>query len=356
MQGVLRNPAIQWVPPHLGTSGPNFGWESFAGRTTETRSATTSEHALFADLDTLSLNPRTLEFHSRLRAMLSVPGLRAMGQWSTPKLDSAKFEVGPLVNLRPTVTTMAIQLRPLVPVGTAHLETVNGAAFTLVPTKGQVPKIATNNAEATIPAVAPKAIAIPGPIPVLRSSSATLRTPKTWAIEAGKIAQMGPLKYSPVAIVVVPPPQFALLPAAMGDEQRYVAQAANGVWHLPRVRHTGYRALGPFPKLPLRLPDRYLHTVPSQVPEPFTAIPLNKVAMRQDLKGMPAYAGPRPVGIHPADYLAWPEPKGLKSTRTLPEQQALESDKPATVRRFGPGRAGLQSKNRSADGQTRSSA
>ena len=352
--GTPRNPVVQWVPPHLGHSGPTFGWESFAGKPAQSNSAA-SEGASFSELEQLRSAPHTVEIHAHLRAMLSVPGLRPMSGWSTPKVDNAKLEVGPLMNLRPTVATMAIQVRPLVPVGTAHLESVNGAS-TLAPSKGKAPAMDLIAPETVIPSVAiDKKIAVPVSVPALRAPKATLRAPKAAALDSGEIPQAGPVKYSPVAIVVVPPPQFALLPAALRDEQRYAAQVPNGVWHLPRVRHTGYRALGPFPKLPLRLPDRYLKTVPSEVPSPFTAVPLHRVALRQDLAGMPSYSGPRPVGVHPADYLAWPEPKGLKTTRTLPEQQDLPA-KPVKVRKFGPGRAGLQTKNRSADGQARNSA
>ncbi len=356
LRGTLRNPSVQWMPPHLGYSGPAFGWESIAGKPAPDHSATGLEQACFTHLDALPTSPRTWALHARLRAKLATFGLRALPRWSTPKLDAAKLEVGPLVNLRPTVASMPVQVRPLVPVGTARLESVPGAAFTLALSKGRAPAVLVHAAAAGSagPAVGDR-IAIPGPIPALRSAKAALRSPKTHGADTGKISHTGPLKYSPVALVVMPPPQFALLPAVIRDEQRYAAQVPNGVWHLPRVRHTGYRALGPFPKQPLRLPDRYLKTAAPEVPSPFTAIPLQPVVLRQDLAGMPVFTAPRPMGVHAADYLAWPEPKGLKTTRALPEQQDLPRTKPV-ARRFGPGRAGLQGRNRSADGQARGSA
>jgi hypothetical protein len=185
----------------------------------------------------------------------------------------------------------------------------------------------------------------------------TLRSPKASAFDNGKVSLTGPVKYSPVAIVVLPPPQFALRPAVLSDEQRYVAQVPNGVWRLPRVRHTGYRSLGPFPKLPLRLPDQYLRTVPSEVPPPFVEIPRTRVRARQDVAGLPSFLAPKAMRVHPADYFSWPEPKGVRISRALPERQELpKSDGPVTARKFGPGRAGLQSKNRSADGLARGSA
>jgi hypothetical protein len=167
-----------------------------------------------------------------------------------------------------------------------------------------------------------------------------------------------PIKYSPVGIVVLPPPQFEVLPAVMMEEQRYVAQAPNGVWGLPRIRHTGYRALGPFPKLPLRMPDGYLHMHGPQLPAPFQELRLGEWSeTRQDLSGILALEAPQATRIHPADYVSWPEPKGVKLTRMLPEREshnAHGNERP--IKRFGPGRAGLQARNRNADGQAKNRA
>jgi hypothetical protein len=68
---------------------------------------------------------------------------------------------------------------------------------------------------------------------------------------------------------------------------------------------------------------------------------------------MPRFAAPDAVRIHPADYLAWPQPKGLKLGKMLPERvKQAGAEEPAT-KRFGPGRAGLQGRGRNADGLAR---
>jgi hypothetical protein len=356
LRGTLRNPAIQWIAPHLGYYGPSFGWESIAPKTSASPDGAGLEPAYFADIDTLKLGPRVLEFHARVRAALTAPGPCALLGWSTPKIDTARLEVGPLVNLRPTVTAMAIQVRPLLPFRAAHLQSVHGAASTLAPSRGAGPVLQTNDAAPNI-SLAASRIGVPGPVPWLRCPTVTLRTAKATIAENITISHAGPVKYSPVAIVVVPTPQFALLPAVLADEQRYVAQTPNGVWRLPRVRHTGYRSLGPFPKLPLRMPDRYLRAVPSKVPPAFGEVPLHPIGVQQDLSGIPSFASPRASRVHPADYFAWPEPKGLKSTRMWPEREQLPApSEQAVARRFGPGRAGLQSRNKSADGLGRGTA
>ncbi len=353
-KGTLQNPAIhQWIAPHLGYNGPSFGWESSPVRTTEANTGSVAEPPHFPEVDV-----RIRDYRAHVNAGLEAPGRIVLLGWSTPKLDTTELEVGPLVNLRPTVTTMAIQVRPLLPFRAAHLESVTNAFSSLTPVPGSAPAMVLKRAMRSVPApVQVERLAIPGPAPMFPRSATTSRTPITSTAKSTTIAQAGPLKYSPVAIVVMPPPQFALLPAVLSDEQRCAAQTPNGVWRLPRVRHTGYRALGPFPKLPLRLPDRYLKTRASEVPPAFEEIPRQRVTVQQDPSLLPTFAAPVATHIHPADYFAWPAPKGLKLGRMLPERQDLsQSAGDARVRRFGPGRAGLQSRNRSADGLARSRA
>ncbi|MEO5925228.1 MAG: hypothetical protein ABIR70_15515 [Bryobacteraceae bacterium] len=348
-QGKLQNPAIQWTAPHLGYNGATFGWESATGRPAENHGETAAEPARGTEIDL-----RIQEFRAHVRAGLSAPGHVLLG-WSTLKLDRTKLEVGPLVNLRPTVTAMTIQVRPLLPFRTAHLESVDNSFSRLVAVPGPAPELTPKRAMRNVPApVQARRIGIPGPAPAFRRANTTSRTAVANTQAANRIAQMGPMKYSPVAIVVVPPPQFALLPAVLSDEQRYVAQTPNGVWRLPRVRHTGYRALGPFPKLPLRLPDRYLKTSSPEVPPAFEEIPRQRVAVVQNLSGMPSFAAPLATRVHPADYFTWPQPKGIKTSSLLQQvPDSPKSSEQARLRRFGPGRAGLQSGNRSADGLAR---
>ena len=193
---------------------------------------------------------------------------------------------------------------------------------------------------------------VPGFSAALRATVRLAKPPEEVPAERTEIRQVGPVKYSPVGIVVMPPPQFALRSAGMNDEQRYVAQVPNGVWRLPRVRHSGYRALGPFPKLPLRVPDGYLQASTPEMAPVVTRMRVGTSEARQDVSGIPQFGGPEATRIHPADYLAWPQPKALKLGKMLPERVA-GPEMEAPIKRFGPGRAGLQSRRRTADGLAR---
>ena len=367
LTGTVQNPAAQWFAPHFGYNGPSFGWESaptkawvdatsampFPGGST-----VAAESAHFAEVDSFSASPRIKDFRARVNAGLESRGERLREGWSTPRTDAVKFEVGPLVSLRPTLTALDIQVRPLLPYKPARLEPASSPTFQLSLRPGQPPAAALL-APAMDAAVAGPSIAQPlpirGPAPILGRYGSASPVALADTEMSGSIAQAGPLRYSPVALVVMPPSQFALLPPVLPDEQRYVAQVPNGVWRLPRVRQTGYRALGPFPKLPLRMPDRYLQTCAPVMHPALQEVPRTRVEKRQDVSGIPVWAKPVATRIHPADYWAWPEPKGMRSLRILPErkhQQAGGSlpEDATTTKRFGPGRAGLQGGNRNADG------
>jgi hypothetical protein len=71
---------------------------------------------------------------------------------------------------------------------------------------------------------------------------------------------------------------------------------------------------------------------------------------KQDRSGMPQLGGPVPERIHPADYLVWPQPKGLKLGKMYPERTSAPEASAPAIKRFGPGRAGLQPPRRKADG------
>jgi len=361
LPGTMQSPVARWFAPHFSYTGPSFGWDFSQPKAWLDRASVAGEPARFANVDAFGAVPRIKDFRARVNAALEAPGQRLRQGWSVPRTDAMKFEVGPLVTLRPTLTTLDVQMRPLLSCKQARLEPVIAPSYQLSLQSGQRPAAATPapamDASQRGPSISDR-LAIPGPAPAFgRYGSASPVALADHEI-SGVVRQTGPVRYSPVAIVVMPPSQFALAPAALADEQRYVAQSPNGVWRLPRVRHTGYRALGPFPKLPLRMPDRYLQASAPVIHPAFQEVPLSRVETLQDLSGLPVLAKPEATRIHPADYLAWPQPKGMNSARILPENeyQQLGRSVPgaiAAVRRFGPGRAGLQSKNRSADGHAK---
>ncbi len=99
------------------------------------------------------------------------------------------------------------------------------------------------------------------------------------------------------------------------------------------------------------MPDEYLRTSRPEMPPAMDEVRLCGVEVQQDLSGMPQFATPDAARIHPADYLVWPQPKGLKIGRMLPERIAPQDASAPPIKRFGPGRAGfLQDRGRNADG------
>ncbi len=309
-QTTVNGPSPTWSPAHLGFIGPVFGWESSPIQQIPLNGVTPQETTPVPSA------PSLLNFHVRVRTGITFAPPQILGNWAVLRTNTMEFESGPL---NPTLTATGIRWQPL-PFRVARID----ASARIAP-----------------------------PVAALRSVVRLVKPPEEAPARPAvrqPIAQSGPVKYSPVAIVVLPPPQFALLPAALTDEQRYVAQVPNGVWRLPRVRHTGYRALGPFPKLPLRMPDEYLRT-PAPVMAPATEdLRLPGAHTLQDLSGVPTFPAPDSVRIHPADYFVWPRPKGLKVGRMNPERITPVSQTPS-IKRFGPGRAEfLQDHGRNADG------
>jgi hypothetical protein len=197
------------------------------------------------------------------------------------------------------------------------------------------------------------------PIPVANKC----QTVPTIALSKGpaaSIPQVGPLHYSPVEIFVLPRPQFIFLPGVLSEEQRFVMQVPAGrTWQLPQVRQAGYRALGSFAKVPLHLPDRYLQVVQPRMHPPTQDMACGRIETQQDLTGLPFLATLTSKRLHPADYWAWPALLGINLVRSLAEYEyqhaggAVPEGSPK-ARRFGPGRAGLQIRNRSADGLAKS--
>jgi hypothetical protein len=361
-KGTVRGPAIQTIAPHLGYNGPNFGWEGSLIKpllTATEYSSAAAEPARFVNVEALGATPRLQELRARVSVGLEIPSRRVRQGWYVPRTDAAQFEVGPLVTLRPTVTALDVQVRPFTTFVTAHLEQVTGATRHRKPQAGENPAVSAMEASFRSPEiVSNRAISLPGPIPTFGRRGAVAPSPMVHSQITEKIAHLGPIKYSPVAIVVLPPPQFALLPAAMTEEQRYVAQVPNGVWRLPRVRHTGYRAVGPFPKLPIRFPDRYFKNETPVMHPAFEEIPRTRVTVHEDQAGLPTFAAPTATHIHPADYFVWPTPKAVKSARMHPERLDLPGGTGVrnSIKRFGPGRAGLQGRSKNADGQARGKA
>lgn len=305
VQSTPRTPAASWNGTQLSNGGASFGWESARVQSSYVTPLAQAD-AAFA--------------------------VRPPAEWKLQSQTSAGFAwSGPCLS-QPKTSPFAPEL------GTASDIAGRSTWLPSIPFQPGLrlrSRLAPPRRAAVRTTVRP--VDLPTSIPAVRT----------------EVRRAGPVKYSPVAIVVMPPPQFALLPAAMTDEQRYVAQVPNGVWRLPRVRHTGYRALGPFPKVPPRVPDQYILAVAPEMAPAAKTLRLGKVEASQDLSGIPQFAPPDAARIHPADYLVWPQPKPLKLAKMLPERSSQQDASSLPIKRFGPGRAGLQSRTRNADGLAR---
>ncbi len=162
----------------------------------------------------------------------------------------------------------------------------------------------------------------------------------------------------------MPFPQFAVRTGVLPEEDRYAAQAPIGDCAIPRLRHTGYRAFGPFPKMPRCVPDRSLSLCTPLFAPPVKQVPRHGISPSQDFTGLPEFPITGGYHLHPADYWAWPALKAPHNTRVAAEAAAESPIEGGNPRRFGPGRAGttprkpsgLQRHSQSADDLPRTGA
>jgi hypothetical protein len=301
--------------------------------------------------------PRFHDFRARVRTGLP-PGIpRGYEEWSQPRLDVSMIVTEPIAASRPALAEVHADMEQPYRFDGARFGTPGVNSTPIFARDSQVPQAIPMAAAAS--EIAPSglpAIARPGTALLSRTLVALRGT-----VDAGtfseKIQTAGPVRYSPVALVVVPPPQFAVLAGTPNVEERFAAQGPVNSRALPVVRNVGYRMMGPFPKLPPCMPERSFVMQAPEFAAPVKVVPRHAMDQRQDLAGLPQFPLSGGLHLHPADYWAWPAIKAPHTTRVSAEA-AVESPVPAStpVRRFGPGRAGLQTNLKTADGQPRTRA
>jgi hypothetical protein len=395
--GQVRTPAVPPTGARFGRTGASYGWEGAALRTSQAQplsSELPADATLAARLaaierlgvqpgfdasslvaaprpnpkpftsDLQSLDsagsvdprgqaPRLRDFRARVGVQLEILGRRGAEAWSEPRMDASTIEPSLDVTLRPSIASVGAEC-PLFRLDAPVLARSGGSISNPVIASGAVPEpLAAEEANwagypARWPKLAAPFAAVPVHVPV------TLE-PRTEAVQ-GKVLTAGPVRYSPVALVVIPLPEFRMIAPVPPPEQRFAAQATRNTPTLPRVRHTGYRSFGPFPKLPAKMPGLPFEMRVPLFQAPMFDVPYEWRSIADDRTGLPQFPAATEVRLHPAHYWAWPSPKAPRATRALPEwfqelQASQSAPESAPVRRFGPGTApGLQGLGRNADG------
>ncbi len=294
--------------------------------------------------------PRYSDFRARVRTGLP-PGERCeYKDWARPRFDHSMIVTEPIAASRPALAEVHADMEQPYSVMAARFEGIGAVETAIAARVGAGPE-AISFAGATCefalagwPKMSVATTAMPSRTLLgLRSTAA----PDAFA---GSIETGGPVRYSPVTLVVVPPPQFALLKEKMAFEERFAAQAPVTAGAPVRIRHTGYRIMGPFPKLPPCVPENPFVLGSPVFASALTDVPRQAMEQRQDLVGMPEFPIRGGLRLHPADYWAWPAIKAPHGSRVAADVAETAPPASGPVRRFGPGRAGLQTNLKSADG------
>lgn len=394
--GSLQTPRMPGSLPHFHKTGPNFGWElarpksslQISGLHPETSTAHTVPEVVMlpdapgarpalADLGNTAeqwsrprnatpravtaepnliapgLAPRVRDFRARVEARLDAVHRQEPQGWSTPRVDSTMLEPSVSANSRPASSPVDLRWSPISNPSPAGL----GIVGRVIPQRSMLtgPAVPMSAASSwTFPSGEPQPGISLEPTAALRPGKFSPNAPRSSAKPATPLADLQPVRYRAVSLVVVPPPNYRLEPTVLAEETRFVALAPHGAYRLPRIRQAGYRMPGPYPKLPRQLPEQYLARPITQVPPPNFEVPLVWAHTRQDNASLPQLEAPVPARIHPADYFAWPAIKTPRTDRILPAREYDTVLGPAvganlTARRFGPARAGLQANSKKAD-------
>lgn len=398
--GTVAIPGLPGTMLAMGRMGPSFGWEHAAARlgagpdACVTQDAVAGESAVQVEPirarikavpsptpamlpeshqvlpgDSIGLPmedgavspsaaaPKFHDFRARVRTGLPPGDRRGYEDWSQPRLDVSMIVTEPIAASRPALAEVHADME--------QPYRFEGARFG-VPNAAATPISARDSAgpQAIPMAAAASEIAVSGWPSIAGSLMATM--PRTLVAVRGtadagvfteSIQTAGPVRYSPVALVVVPPPQFAVLAGTPSAEERFAAQGPVDARSLPLVRGTGYRMMGPFPKLPPCMPESSFVALAPEFAAPVTDVPRRVLERSQDLTGLPQFPIAGKFHLHPADYWAWPAIKAPNTSRVAAEAAVVAPvSVSGPVRRFGPGRAGLQTNLKTADGQPRTRA
>lgn len=292
--------------------------------------------------------PRYDDFRARVRTGLPPGDRRGYGEWAQPRYDHSMIVTEPIAASRPALAEVHADMEQPYRLAAASFETIRAVATPIEACSAGVTQVMTlEGATCEIATAWPRFV---GPVTALTAGSLlAVRGTVAPGTFAEQVRIAGPARYSPVTLVVVPPPQFALIKGTPAIEERFAAQVPLNS-RAPRVRHTGFRLGGPFPKLPPCMPERAFVLKTPEFAPPLKDVPRLALEQRQDLTGMPEFSISGKLHLHPADYWAWPSIKVPKSSRVAADVAVAEPPVSSPVRRFGPERAGLQTNLKSADG------
>ena len=392
--GKVQAPRMPGVAPHFSKSGPNFGWEltrpktgldlasldpatsvhkiseaislpsapqirrilADLGNTTDQwsrpRNAAPFEVTAEPNVDASKLSPRVRDFRARVEARLEAVRHHEAEGWATPRIDSTMLEPSVPVNSRPSSSPIDIRLTSVsspIPTGLSH---ASGAVRQHSLLEGPALPMSEPSSW-SFPTGEPQPGIALTPTSALLHGTLSSKPQRSSEKPATPLADLQPLRYRPVSLVVVPSPNYRLQAAVLPEEFRFVAQAPTGIYRLPHTRQTGYRMPGPYPKVPRQLPEHYLAKPTTQLPPPIADVPLVWAHTRNDEASLPRLERPAPTRLHPADYFTWPAIKTPRTDRILPREHdtvlgpAVGED--LTARRFGPARVGLQRNTHNAD-------
>jgi hypothetical protein len=292
--------------------------------------------------------PRYDDFRARVRTGLPPGDHRGYREWARPRYDHSMIVTEPIAASRPALAEVHADMEQPYRMATASFEPVGAVATPIdMYSAGVARMISLEGATCEVATAWPKFVAPATAVPAC--SLLAVRGTVAPGTFAEQVPIVGPVRYSPVTLVVVPPPQFALIKGTPTIEERFAAQIPLNS-RTPRVKHTGFRLGGPFPKLPPCMPERAFVLKTPEFAPPLKDVPRLAMEQRQDLIGMPQFPISGGLHLHPADYWAWPAIKVPKSSRVAADVAADEPLLSSPVRRFGPERAGLQTSLKSADG------
>jgi hypothetical protein len=303
--------------------------------------------------------PRYDDFRARVRTGLPPGERRGYKEWAHPRLDHSMIVTEPIAASRPALAEVHADMEQPYRMASACLESFGAVETPITARAGGVPWALPFEGATCRVALAwnDRCLTVAAPKVMQARSGSGPRALRSGFAEQVRTA--GPVRYSPVTLVVVPPPQFELIRSIPAMEERFAAQAPLILPTAPRVRHTGYRVMGPFPKLPPCMPPAAFAVQAPEFAAPLTDVPRRAMEQRQDVAGLPAFPIRGGLHLHPADYWAWPAIKAPHSSRVAADIAEAAPPVSGPVRRFGPqratpgGRAGLQTDLKSADGPRR---
>jgi hypothetical protein len=261
--------------------------------------------------------------------------------WALPRRNSAEFDAAPQLSPRLLLSTLEVRLRPPVnPV--VGMEPVGEVRIDVEPYEGELLRGNIAVSDAQFVGWVSHDVVLYAPRPALSGAGMTQSAPAN-VQDRVAVELMGAKRRSPATLTSFPGPQYSVISPRLTSLKGCVAQSSLNCWDAPPIKATGYRAIGPFPKLPVRFPDTHLQPVGGNPPPPVLELSAKRIAPNPHRAGLPRFGPPTPLGVHPADFLAWPNPKGSLAERAASTEHLVEPTPATTLRPFAPHTPGSDS-------------